>query len=412
MSEINWNILQPVDVGAQMQQGFATGWALVKQINTNNALRAYAAAPDDPNAYNALAAFDPQTAASMQQQHLLRRKALIEQQERERRTALGERYTRDPAGAREEAVAAGDFDLAEQFGKLDEAQQKRTAEFWQRAGPVAWSLKQERDPAKRTALWQEAKPILASIAGNPALLDRIDPLNDTQLDAAIATSQKIGDLITQSRVDWQSVPGEGGSAFAVDYFGRPVGSQNPYAGGGGSAPAPASNETIQQGRSTVASVFSGAGLPAPVIAGFLGNFDVEGGWGGAEGDGGKARGIGQWHPDRIVNYERAVGRPFDPSDHEGQARFTLWEMQNPEAAGMTVEQRDAILNARSAGEAAELIDKFYERSSGEHRQKRIAAAERLAGGGAPVRVASKVEADKLPSGATFIAPDGSIRRKP
>lgn len=401
MSDIRWNILQPVDVGSLTQQGFATGMALVKQVQTNNALRAYAANPDDPNAYNALAAFDPQTAASMQQQHLLRRKALIEQQERERRTALGELYTRDPEGAREEAVAAGDFDLAEQFGKLDEAQQKRTAEFWQRAGPVAWSLKQERDPAKRTALWQEAKPILASIAGNPALLDRIDPLNDTQLDAAITTSQKIGDLIDQSRVTWHQ-QGEQPS-FATDYMGRPVGSQNPYAGGGAAAPAAA--------QGAVAATLSSA-MPGHVVAGFLGNFEAEGGYGGAKGDGGAAAGIAQWRGERLSNFERVIGKPVAQATPDEQARFVLWEMQNPEAAGMTVEQRDAILNARSAGEAAELIDKFYERSSGEHRQKRIAAAERFAGGSAPVRVASKAEYDTLPSGTAYIAPDGSARRKP
>jgi hypothetical protein len=51
-------------------------------------------------------------------------------------------------------------------------------------------------------------------------------------------------------------------------------------------------------------------------------------------------------------------------------------MQNPEAAGMTIEQRDAILNAKTAPQAAALIDQFYERSSGEHRPARMAAASR------------------------------------
>ena len=38
MSEINWSILQPVDTGAQVQQGFATGMALVKGQQTKAAL--------------------------------------------------------------------------------------------------------------------------------------------------------------------------------------------------------------------------------------------------------------------------------------------------------------------------------------------------------------------------------------
>lgn len=409
MSDIRWNILQPVDVGSLTQQGFATGMALVKQVQTNNALRAYAANPDDPNAYNALAAFDPQTAASMQQQHLLRRKALIEQQERERRTALGELYTRDSEGAREEAVAAGDFDLAEQFGKLDETQQKRTAEFWQRAGPVAWSLKQERDPAKRTALWQEAKPILASIAGNPALLDRIDPLNDTQLEAAIATSQKIGDLITQSRVDWQSVPGEGGSAFAVDYFGRPVGSQNPYAGGG----TPAQPQTGGGFEAAVEHILENEGGYAPSdMNGAPVNFGINQ---GANPDI-DVKGLTRDQAKQIY-----LDRYWKPSGAESlpanlQAPYFDVYIRNPEFAKRALQE--------SGGDAArfmDLADAYFGKlgQSGAGQKYARAWANRDAknraiaiGGNAPVRVSSKAEVDNLPSGATFIAPDGSIRRKP
>ena len=390
MGDIRWNILQPVDVGAQVQQGFATGMALVKQVQANNALRAFAANPDDPNAYSALAAFDPQTAASMQQQHLLRRKALIEQQERERRTALGELYTQDPAGAREEAVAAGDFDLAEQFGKLDEAQQKRSADFWGKAGALAFKLKQSPTSEARTALWQQARPLLEQMGAPAEMLDRIDPLNDTQLDAAIATSQKIGDLIAQSQPKEFNVgPGEG--RYARDPITgeiRTVIAPNP---GGHSfgAPVPVAPPAAA---GAVASTLSSA-MPDHVVAGFLGNFEAEGGYGGAKGDGGTAAGIAQWRGERLANFERVIGKPVAQATPDEQARFVLWEMQNPEAAGMSVEQRDAILNARSAGEAAELIDRFYERSSGEHRQRRIDAANRYAGsrGASPdaIRAAAK-----------------------
>jgi hypothetical protein len=36
------------------------------------------------------------------------------------------------------------------------------------------------------------------------------------------------------------------------------------------------------------------------VAGFMGNFHVEGGYDGAQGDGGSASGIGQWHADRAA----------------------------------------------------------------------------------------------------------------
>lgn len=406
MSDIRWNILQPVDVGSLTQQGFATGMALVKQVQTNNALRAYAANPDDPNAYNALAAFDPQTAASMQQQHLLRRKALIEQQERERRTALGERYTRDPEGAREEAVAAGDFDLAEQFGKLSEAEQKRSADFWDKAGALAFKLKQAPTPEARTALWGQARPLLEQMGAPAEMLDRFDPLNDTQLDAAIATSQKIGDLITQSRVTWHQ-QGEQPS-FATDYMGRPVGSQNPYAGG---APAPAATgggfetavEHILENEGGYApSDMNGAPINFGINQGANPDIDVK----GLTRD--QAKQI------YLERYWKPSGADSLPANM--QAPYFDVYIRNPEFAKRALRE--------SGGDPTrfmDLADDYFGKlaQSGAGRKYARAWANRDAknramatGGNSPVRVSSKAEVDKLPSGATFIAPDGSIRRKP
>ena len=75
-------------------------------------------------------------------------------------------------------------------------------------------------------------------------------------------------------------------------------------------------------------------MPAHVVAGFLGNFEAEGGYSGAKGDGGTAAGIAQWRGERQANFERVVGKPVSQASPEEQARFVLWEMQNPEAAGM------------------------------------------------------------------------------
>jgi hypothetical protein len=227
MAEINFALLQPVDTGAQVQQGFATGMAMVKQVQAHNALRAYLAAPDDPQAYNALASLDPAAAATIQAQQFQRRKLLIDQQDRERETSLGQLYNRDPAGARQEAIAAGDFDLAKTFSGLDEDTQKRAAAFWEKAGPIAYKLKQTPDPAARQALWQQAKPILASEGIDSAQLNQFDPTNDAQLDAAITTSQKVSDLIAQGKIEWHQ-QGENPS-FATDAMGHPVGTQNPAA---------------------------------------------------------------------------------------------------------------------------------------------------------------------------------------
>lgn len=146
-------------------------------------------------------------------------------------------------------------------------------------------------------------------------------------------------------------------------------------------PAPAGSAVVASGPpGAVAGRLSNAGFSPAVVAGFLGNFEVEGGYGGARGDGGKAVGIAQWHPDRQANFRRVFGKPLNQATHAEQANFVVWEMNNPGAAGMTVEQRDAILAARTPDEAAELIDRHYERSSGEHRSERREAARRHGGG--------------------------------
>jgi hypothetical protein len=147
---------------------------------------------------------------------------------------------------------------------------------------------------------------------------------------------------------------------------------------------------------SVASALSGT-LPPPVVAGFMGNFHVEGGFDGAKGDGGSASGIAQWHNDRAANFEKVIGKPVTEATPAEQAQFVNWEMQHPEAAGMTVAQRDAIMNAKTAPQAAALIDQYYERSSGKDRQDRMTAASAFAGG-------SNGSASAAPAGYHVLVP--------
>lgn len=132
--------------------------------------------------------------------------------------------------------------------------------------------------------------------------------------------------------------------------------------------------------SPVVTELQKAGYRAEVVAGFLGNFEVEGGFAGALGDDGTASGLAQWRAERRANFRQMFGKDPSKATLEEQAQFVVWEMQNPQAAGMTVAQRDAILAARTPGEAAALIDRHYERSSGAHRTRRQEAAQRYFGG--------------------------------
>jgi hypothetical protein len=217
---IDWSILRtdgPVDIAGNFARGYQMSTAIIDKLHERNALAAVAANPDD------------QQAGFMEQRAIARRKATQDAQDRQRAVALGGLYTKDPQGAREEAISAGDFDLAKTFGELDETTQKRAASFWEKAGPIAYKLKQTTDPAARQALWQQARPILESEGIDSAQLDKFDPTNDAQLDAAITTSQKISDLIGQGKIEWHQ-QGENPS-FATDAMGHPVGTQNPASAG-------------------------------------------------------------------------------------------------------------------------------------------------------------------------------------
>jgi hypothetical protein len=150
-------------------------------------------------------------------------------------------------------------------------------------------------------------------------------------------------------------------------------------GGPASAATGSAAGKVSPAMSTVASTLSSSGLPAPVVAGFMGNFHAEGGYEGAQGDGGSASGIAQWRGERAANFQRVIGKPVTEASHEEQAKFVAWEMQHPEDAGMTVKQRDAILAAKTPAQAAALIDKFYERSNGRDRNVRMSAASAFAG---------------------------------
>lgn len=148
------------------------------------------------------------------------------------------------------------------------------------------------------------------------------------------------------------------------------GRTNPNAGGQGAGPS-ATQGTVNRFRSGLA----GLGYSAPVVAGFLGNAQVElPSWNpsarGSTGDRGTAHGQMQWRNERVSNFVRITGVHPSRATPEQTIRFIDWEMRNPRAAGMTTQQRDAILAARTPEEAADLIDRFYERSDGRHRARR------------------------------------------
>lgn len=136
---------------------------------------------------------------------------------------------------------------------------------------------------------------------------------------------------------------------------------------------------LSGGFGTAMDFFLSKGYSKHQAAGIVGNLAVESGnfdpeviSGRRRGDKGKAFGVAQWHPDRQQRFRKAFGRDIFGSSLLDQLEFIHWELNNDEKkAG------EKLRRARTPQEAAELFDIHYERSSGQHRQKRVQEALRL-----------------------------------
>ena len=212
----------------------------------------------------------------------------------------------------------------------------------------------------------------------------------------------------ENDVRWQT--GEWG-AFATDRAVRPVAPgtniTSPMGGGGAPggpqmpvgpqapAPQPGATPTAAVGGdfpSRMGAVLASAGLPQAVVAGILANGHYESGgrWNEAVGDGGTAHGALQWRNERVNNFQRVMGVHPSQAGPEQTAQFVLWELQNPQAAGMSPQQVQAILGAQDPREAAVLFSQHYERPNPRlaNNERRAALALEYAGmGGGNVQYA-------------------------
>lgn len=110
------------------------------------------------------------------------------------------------------------------------------------------------------------------------------------------------------------------------------------------------------GRSAM-EFFQGRGWSAEQAAGIVSNLKSESNLNpSAVGDGGKAYGIAQWHPDRQAQFEKVYGKPITESSLAEQLEFVDWELKNTEArAG------NKLKNAKTAAEAGSIVSQDYER---------------------------------------------------
>jgi Phage tail lysozyme len=132
-------------------------------------------------------------------------------------------------------------------------------------------------------------------------------------------------------------------------------------------------------------------------------------------------GIAQWRTPRQKDFERIYGKPFKEATLDEQLSFIDWELHNTEAAAGR-----KFFAAENVEDAAAAFDKHYERSSGEHRSRRINSAlkanSNYAGGISPTSLSGpNVSGNQLSSGGSIptaglapieMANSGKTRDKP
>lgn len=162
----------------------------------------------------------------------------------------------------------------------------------------------------------------------------------------------------------------------IDAKGQPTTSTSPTKAGVYSSSGTSPDKLSQTGSESEAMrFFQEKGWTQEQAAGIVGNLKAESNFKtDAVGDNGKAYGIAQWHPDRQSKFQELYGKPIQQANFKEQLEYVNWELNNTEKkAG------NKLRGAKSATEAASLVDQFYERSTGAHRQKRMEFAAALMG---------------------------------
>ena len=135
-------------------------------------------------------------------------------------------------------------------------------------------------------------------------------------------------------------------------------------------------QNVQGDKKKALAFFQSKGLSAFQAAGIVGNLIHESGLNTTiKGDGGKAFGIAQWHPDRQKGLkELAKSRGTDISDFDTQLEYVWQELNSTEKKAL-----DKLLNSKNTQEAT-MAFMSYERPGNPQFQKRLNYANGLLNG--------------------------------
>lgn len=134
---------------------------------------------------------------------------------------------------------------------------------------------------------------------------------------------------------------------------------------------------VQEKMATAIEFFTGKGWTKEQAAGIVGNLYHESGGLNirAIGDGGKAFGLAQWHPDRQAKFASVMGKSIRQSTYNEQLAFVDWELNNSESAAGNL-----LRKAKSVAQAVKAVMFKYERpANGSSYGARLAQANKALG---------------------------------
>lgn len=134
------------------------------------------------------------------------------------------------------------------------------------------------------------------------------------------------------------------------------------------------NPNLTDKKKQAMNFFVSKGLSAHAAAGIVGNLMQESGLNTTiKGDGGKAFGLAQWHPDRQKGLKAlAKSRGSDISDFETQLEYVWQELNSSHKSAL-----NGLLNSTNVEQATTAFMKHFEKPGKPHLERRIGYARSL-----------------------------------
>lgn len=203
------SLMNPAAVGQQFQQAFQQGREQRQQAEAKNALTAYAMNPQDTNALNALAQYQPEFVIQQRQKQ---QAAQVEQQKADlqRRAAGG-----DQAALAE--LAGVDFQAWNALDTKSKTEVKRRADYLGQAGLAVAQLP---DLEQRAQAWDQA--VMQGVQmGFADLAQYQGQYSDQALQGVLANAGMIKQFLDGQKIDYKVIP-QGGYLQGFDSQGKPL----------------------------------------------------------------------------------------------------------------------------------------------------------------------------------------------